>query len=425
MRSTLASDPRPKFDADTKEQVLVIDDSALQRRILCSAVKRWGFDVLEAASGEEAVQLCKQAKPDVVLCDWMMPGMTGLEFCTIFREMTADRYGYFILLTSKSEKEDVAQGLQSGADDFLSKPVNNHELRARIASGQRILQMQRELTEKNAIITDTLSELQRLYDSLDNDLIEARKLQQSLVPDRYRSFSGGKLALTMRPSGHVGGDLVGYFEAGCDHLGIYALDVSGHGISSALMTARLAGLLSGAGPEHNVALLRNRDGTFRPRPPAESVEALNEMVLDQMETEHYFTILLAFVNQKTGEVMLSQAGHPHPVILRESGRIEQDGTGGFPVGLMSGVQFEETAFTLAPGDRLIFVSDGITECPNQAGDMLEEDGLAEMVARNADVAARDFFEALTWDLTDFAGQMNLPDDVSGVMFEYRGQSPDK
>ena len=159
---------------DAPHRVLIVDDSRLHRRILSSSVKRWGFEIYEAASGEEAIEICGSMSPDIVISDWMMPGMNGLEFCDAFRKITTDRYGYFILLSAKGEKNEVAMGLEAGADDFLTKPVDSNELRARITAGERILRMQRELTEKNRLITDTLSELQRLYSSLDNDLLEAK-----------------------------------------------------------------------------------------------------------------------------------------------------------------------------------------------------------------------------------------------------------
>ena len=223
------------------QNVLVVDDSRLQRRILSSMLNRWGYSVTEAATGADALKQCKVLYPDLIVSDWMMPGMTGLEFCLQLRAMNADRYSYFILLTSKSEKDEIAHGLENGADDFLTKPVNAHELRARISAGERILQMQRELQDKNALLTTTLDELQSLYSALDKDLIEAEKLQQSLIKDRHKSFGPFDLSLMLHSAGHVGGDLVGLFPAGPNHLGIYAIDVSGHGISSALMTARLAG----------------------------------------------------------------------------------------------------------------------------------------------------------------------------------------
>lgn len=401
-------------------RVLIVDDSRLQRKILSSSVKRWGYEVLEADSGKAALEICKTDPPEIVLSDWMMPNMNGLEFCDAFRNLPGDNYGYFILLTSKSKKDEVAQGLQAGADDFVSKPVNAHELRARITAGERILDMQSELTEKNRMITETLEELQRVYDSLDSDLIEAKKLQQSLIRERTKSFETADLALLLRSSGHVGGDLVGFYPAGDGHLGLFAIDVSGHGISSALMTARLAGYLSASAPDQNVALERLDDGNYRSLPPDQVIETLNDLVLDEMETEHYFTLLLADVDLKTGKMVLGQAGHPHPAVQRRDGTIEQAGTGGFPVGLMYGISFESFEIQLNPGDRIALLSDGVTECPNPDGDMLEEEGLAEMMTELKDIKGPAFFDALMWNLSNFAKTDDFPDDVSGVLFEFNG-----
>ncbi|MEL6562871.1 MAG: SpoIIE family protein phosphatase [Pseudomonadota bacterium] len=422
--STALSDNGLEPNGDAKpspvQRVLIVDDSRLQRKILCSSVKRWGFEVYEAASGEEALDICAALQPDLVLSDWMMPGMNGLEFCDAFRSLPGDRYGYFILLTSKSEKDEVAMGLEAGADDFLTKPVDANELRARITAGERIVQMQRELTEKNRLISETLDELQRLYDSLDNDLLEAKKLQQSLIPVRHKSFETGDVSLMLRSSGHVGGDLVGFFPAGPDHLGLYAIDVSGHGISSALMTARLAGYLSASAPDQNVALGKGEDDSYHFLPPAEVIETLNTLVLDEMETEHYFTLLLADLNLKTGQVRMAQAGHPHPVVQRADGSIEQTGPGGFPVGLMSGISFTAFETVLHPGDRLLLLSDGVIECPAPDGTMLDEAGLEHMMRQMRQTSGPAFFEALLWHLGEFAGGQPFPDDVSGILFEYQG-----
>lgn len=398
---------------------LIVDDSRLQRRILCKSVRAWGFDVIEAASGDAALELCRDVTPDLVLSDWMMPGMNGLEFCHAFRQLEGEDYGYFILLTSKSEKDEVARGLEAGADDFVSKPVDLNELRARITAGDRILQMQRDLTSKNHLISQTLQELQRLYDSIDKDLLEAKKLQQSLVRERSVVLDQGHLSLMLRPSGHVGGDLVGFFRSGDGHLGLYAIDVSGHGISSALMTARLAGYLSSTAPEQNVALMPNPDGTYRIRAPLAVMGAINNLVLNEMDTEHYFTMILADVDLNTGKVALAQAGHPHPVVQRRDGRIELSGPGGFPVGLIHDAEFSQIDLQLQPGDRLLLCSDGVTECPNGSGELLDEGGLETIMRDLHGITGPAFFEALVWKLSEFAGHQDFPDDVSGALFEYQ------
>lgn len=410
----------PTAQPKAARRALVVDDSKLQRKILSSLLKKWGFDVIEAASGEQAMILSQEHNPEIIVSDWMMPGMTGLEFCQAYRGLSQEHYGYFILLTSKSEKNEIAEGLDAGADDFLTKPVDASELRARITAGERILEMQQELTLKNRMISDTLEELQRVYDSLDNDLLEAKKLQQSLLREREKSFAGGDLSLLLRSSGHVGGDLVGFYQISETELGLYAIDVSGHGISSALMTARLAGYLSSSAPDQNIALEKHSDGSYRARPLDEAIYTLNEMVLDEMDTEHYFTLLLANIDLRTGDVVMAQAGHPHPVIQRADGQIVQDGNGGFPVGLMSGISFSKFDAKLAPGDRLLLLSDGVTECPLRDGGMLEEAGLEKMVHELRDVRGAQFLETLVWRLGEAAGNDEFPDDISGILFEFTG-----
>ncbi|SIS67194.1 sigma-B regulation protein RsbU (phosphoserine phosphatase) [Phaeovulum vinaykumarii] len=397
----------------------MVDDSRMQRRILAAQLAQAGYRVLEAGTGEEALSICAAEEPDMVLSDWVMPGMSGLDLCRAFRAMDRKGYGYFVLLTSKTEKGEVATGLESGADDFLAKPVRGDELRARLAAGERILRMERDLQEKNRLLTDTLRELQDLYGSVERDLQEARKLQQSLVKERHRSFGSAEVSLLLRPSGHVGGDLVGFFPINARRVGLYAIDVSGHGITSALMTARLAGYLSGTSPQQNIALIQSEYGIYDARTPATLAAYMNAVVLEEMKTDSYFTLVYADVDLFTGRAVMVQAGHPHPVVQRADGRVEFLGSGGLPVGLIEGARFDSFETVLAPGDRLFMMSDGVTEAADIDGNLLGEDGLCALMHRNAGLRGETFLEALMWDLATYSvGEMN--DDVSGVLFEFNG-----
>lgn len=400
--------------------VLIVDDSRAQRKILEVQLTRWGYDITQAASGDEALALCTTRDFDIILSDWMMPGMSGLDFCKAFRALPREGYGYFILLTSKSEKAEIADGLENGADDFLTKPVSADELRARLRAGERILGMQDELVEKNRLVGSTLGELQKLYDSLDRDLIEARKLQQTLVRDRFRDFGAGTASLLLRPSGHVGGDLVGSFAIDAHRIAVYSVDVSGHGVASAMMTARLAGLLSGASPDQNIALKAGPDGAQDAWPPSMVAARLNRMMLEDLQVDQYFTLGYAEIDLLTGQCCIVQAGHPHPMLLRKNGLIETLGDGGLPIGLIDGAEYLQTTAQLYPGDRLFLVSDGVTECPNPDGEELGTEGLRALLYQNAVLPSADLLEALVWDLNTYAQGADFPDDVSGILFDYRG-----
>lgn len=406
-------------DTRPARRVLVVDDSRMERRILTSQLARAGYIVAEASSAEEALLLCAQDPPDFVLSDWIMPGMSGIEFCRIFRRMDRANYGYFVLLTSKNEKDDVAIGLESGADDFLAKPVNGEELRARLSAGERILRMERELKEKNQMLGSALRELQGLYDSIDRDLVEACKLQQSLVKETFRSFGNAQVSLLLRSSGHVGGDLVGFFPINARRVGLYGIDVAGHGITSALMAARISGYLSGASPEQNVALVQTELGIYDARDPADLAATLNRLVFEELRTESYFTLIYADVDLISGHVALVQAGHPMPAILRRDGAVEFLGTGGLPIGLIESADYETISTTLHPGDRLLLGSDGITEASSPSGQMLGEAGLATLIGSAAAERGTAFLGALHAGLERFAGGP-LGDDVSAVWFEFDG-----
>ncbi len=400
--------------------ILVVDDSALQRRIVVLSIRKWGFDVLEAESGSQALEICKSAEIDMVLSDWVMPEMDGLEFCEEFRKLERARYGYFILLTSKNEKTDAARGLEMGAADFLSKPVNASELKARIRAGARVLDMEQKLHEKNEAVHSTLEELRGLYDEIDKDLAEAAKLQHSLVPIRHKRLKNAEISLLFQSSGHVGGDLVGFFSFSMERVGLYSLDVSGHGISSALLTARLAGYLSPHNKTQNIAFERQQDGRYLHRSPMEIAKALNNRMMEELETEHYFTLAFADVDLATGQVSMVQAGHPHPVIFNPNTGVRFLGEGGPPIGLMPDMEYENFEFVLKPEDRLLLHSDGITECQNGQDDLFDEDGLETVLNKHLNGSGPEFMNDLMWELTTFADGRSFGDDLSAILFEFDG-----
>lgn len=127
-------------------KILVADDQPLDRSILRLSLEKWGYTVLEAADGNEAVaRLSTDDAPRIAILDWMMPGLSGPEICEHIRYQENEKYTYILLLTSKESKEDLVQGLSSGADDYIVKPVDMQELQVRLRAGRRIIELQEEL----------------------------------------------------------------------------------------------------------------------------------------------------------------------------------------------------------------------------------------------------------------------------------------
>jgi two-component system cell cycle response regulator len=130
-------------------QILVVDDSVVHRKLVEQALEDASYSLLFAKSGTEALELYRKHAPEIVLTDWMMPDLSGLELCELLRGDASRGYTYIIVLTAKAEKDSVVKGLGAGADDYLTKPFDTDELLARIGVGCRIVDLHREIATKN------------------------------------------------------------------------------------------------------------------------------------------------------------------------------------------------------------------------------------------------------------------------------------
>ena len=134
-------------------RILIADDSNVSRHLLESIVKKWGYQVITTADGNQAWDVLQRADaPRMAILDWMMPGLTGPEVCRLVRQKGIEPYTYILLLTSRTQKEDVIEGMTAGADDYVVKPFDQQELNVRLRAGRRIIDLQDELLKAQAAL---------------------------------------------------------------------------------------------------------------------------------------------------------------------------------------------------------------------------------------------------------------------------------
>jgi sigma-B regulation protein RsbU (phosphoserine phosphatase) len=404
-------------DGAPPTQVLVVDDSAAQRTLMARALSSAGYRVVTASDPEAALDLACDPTIRIVVSDWSMPGMDGPEFCARFRHLRGEDHAYFVLVTSDGDRDTKVKGLDSGADDFVTRPIDWIELRARLRAGERMLAVQDVLRRRTCQARTALGELRRIHEAI----------QRAFLPPETLRYDGAELALRLVTHGKVGGDLVGHFPISDHEVAIYSIDVSGHGIASALVTGRLASLLSSRTDQQNVAFTTWPTGVSMASTPDRVMHKLNDIMIEELRGEIYFTALMAYVNLRDGRVRLCQAGHPHPFVRRADGRVERLGEGGPPIGLLDGPAFEMCETTLGPGDLLMAYSDGLIEAEDPAGAQFGEEGVVRTLSSCKAEEGAEILGEMERALGRHAGGREFEDDLSMILFRFdrgtRGARP--
>lgn len=386
------------------ESILIVEDDAFNREYLRLLLAAGAFSVLEAPDGLQALALLENTIPDLILLDVVMPGLDGFAVCRKIKENPRLQDIPVIFLSSRAETQDKILGLETGASDYISKPFDAAEILARVRVHLNLQRVTRELRQAN-------HELLLKQQRIDADLLAAERIQRSLLPKGNPAPGIVDIAWKFLPSHRVGGDIFNMARLDENHLAFYILDVSGHGVHSALIAVSAFQSLL---PQGGNVLTDN--GTV-PAAPAQVLAKLDAQ-FPQDQYEQFFTIFYLLLNTKTGAIRYSAAAHPPGIVLAPDGAITLLDKGGSLIGLGGLVPFEEGSGRLSPGDRVILYTDGLTEYENAAGEFY---GSKRLLSRLQGLAAAPLPQLLddVWeDALAFGAGTEPADDISllGITF---------
>ena len=325
--------------------ILVIDDDFATQLLLKRSLEKQGYEIIVANNGKEGLEKAVETTPALIICDWIMPHLSGLEVCRQLKAISQLSTTFFILLTSLDSVEARIEGLDAGSDDFLCKPIQMSELEARVRSGLRLHQLSRDLQQQKQL--------------LEAELSEAAEYVTSILPEPMQHCA---LNIDTRfiPSRQLGGDSYDYFWLDDDHLVFYLLDVAGHGLRASLPSLSV------------INLLRSRtlkDANFYQ--PSSVISSLNQAFQIDDRNDKYFTIWYGVYNTKNRQLQYSSAGHPPGILLghQEADQISEQRlkTVGVPVGMFPNAKYQDSSLAVEKGSSLYIFSDGIYEIEEENG----------------------------------------------------------
>jgi len=362
--------------------VLVVDDSPVNIQVLVRTLDGTGHRILVATNGKSAIEIAHRTHPDLILLDVMMPEIDGFEVCRRIKSDTATQDIAVIFLSALGEVADKVAGLQLGAVDYITKPIQAEEVLARVSNHLGVRRLEREVRKNR--------------DELEQELASAAEMQRLILPRPLPRADGIRFGAHYETSRHVGGDYYDVVRVSEDELGILIVDVSGHGAPSAIVMAMIR------------AVFHACPGSKAD--PAAVLQFINRQFRFMWGSSMLATALYTVVSSKSLRVRGACCGHLPPLLLR-GGQVELlkfEAT--CPLLLMELESIPCSEFVLERGDRVLFYTDGVTECEDPSENMYEIEGLMNAFRLSNGYAPEKLVEFLSADLNRFSHGREPTDD---------------
>lgn len=379
-------------DPSSNSKILAVDDNESNLIMLRRYLVHEGYQVFTTTNPFDALNLIKEQKFDLILCDLIMPEISGFDLLKQLKDDPQAMSIPVIVLSASDDIETIAASIESGAEDYLLKPLNKILLRARI----------RATLEKKF-----LSDREKAYiELLNRELFAAKRLQESILPTEFIAEKGVAIASYIQPALEIGGDFYDYFWLSSNHLAIIIADVSGKGITGALFMAVCRTLIKSLAPFF--------------QDPKTCVEMVNKILCENNQSSMFVTLFYSVLDISTGQLEYINAGHC-PLFQLTSGQqtiIHRD-ISGPPLGIDGTRTYISYKITLASNDFLILYTDGVTEATNAVFELFGYPRLQHVLNQNSATTPKDLLENLNTTLKAFVGTADQADDITWTVVQYR------
>ncbi len=371
--------------------ILVVDDMPIMRKMIGMCLERGGFSNISfAEDGDVALARIAEKSPDLVILDINMPKLSGYDVCRQLRSDPATASLPILVQSASETAEERVEVFAVGATDFVSKPINHPELLARVC-----------MHLENRFLIRSLSDFQ---DRMHSELKMAREMQHSLLPEQnvvsaVEEIGDASLEAFYKASFELGGDLWGTWPLPGNKLGIYVLDVTGHGVGAALNTFSL-----------HATMARFEDKKLD---PAEFLTSLNRSLVGAFPLGRFATMFYGVLDCDTHQLTYAGAGAPRPIIFCGNQCRTLDSSG-LPIAIMKSATYENLTDRLEPGESLFCYSDVLVEAEQPDGSILGEDGLIKWIQEAEKDGSRKTLVARLLDRFYAVQDEHLPDDLTAV-----------
>lgn len=375
----------------SKANILLVDDYEVNLELLEAYLELSGIpmNIYKAYTVAEAYAQIEQRSLDLILLDVMLPDGSGYDVCRHLKGFRLYQNIPVIILTALNDKRSMLEGLKAGADEFLTKPVDSHELILRV---------------KNLLKMKTIAnDLDARYSQLHRELVIATELQKSFLPRTVPEYDGLQIEVLYKPSSFIGGDFYDFLQIDGQHLGVLICDVKGHGVASAMITATI-----------KFQLYDLKRQYLYPELLLEQLNNRLEQFFSSTANDYFVTAFYGVLDLEHCTFRYSNAGHSNPCLCRQEEIVLLENEQGLPLGILSGTVYDRQEITLRPGEELFLYTDGIFEIELRQKPVKSCSSLLDFFAGEDRPVTMQQIHELQREIYQYTAKNQIADDINYI-----------